>query len=141
MPRWAERLRGDDRGSSPVQMAIIMPLAVLFTLCILQGFMWAYARHAANAAARDGLEVGRMYEATPADGAAHAREALDRYAGDFLTQRTVSTAGSSADAVEIRVHGTAISMIPGIDGFQINAVAAGPVERWTVPGELSGGGR
>ncbi|WP_199550185.1 TadE/TadG family type IV pilus assembly protein [Streptomyces sp. N35] len=135
MNRWAERLRNDDRGSSPVQMAIIMPIALLFTLCIVQGFMWSYARHAAYAAARDGLQAGRMYEATPADGAAHAREALDRYAGDFLSNRTVSSAGSTAETVEIRVHGTAISMIPGIDSFQINAVAAGPVERWTVPGE------
>ncbi|MBC9731457.1 TadE family protein [Streptomyces sp. TRM68367] len=124
-----------DRGSAPVQMAIIFPFVILLTLAAVQGFLWAYARNVAQTAAREGVSAGRMYEAGPGDGAVKAQAALDELAGNTLTGTAVSTAGSTDERIRIRVQGSALSLLPGVDGWTVSATMSGPVERWTTAGE------
>ncbi|MFD7444035.1 TadE family protein [Streptomyces sp. NPDC059909] len=129
------RARRGDRGDASIQMAIVFPFVLLATLAVVQASMWFYARQIALTAAREGLSAARSYQATPANGAAQAREVLGRTAGDSLLSPSVSTAGSNAQRVRIQVSGTAQSMIPGVPGLRITQSASGAVERWTVPGE------
>ncbi|MGW7362931.1 TadE family protein [Streptomyces sp. NPDC054841] len=132
---WLRRRWREERGEASIQMAIVFPFVLLATVAVVQASMWFYARQIALTAAREGLSAARTYQATPAAGAARAREVLGRTAGDSLQGASVSTAGSSAERVRIEVSGTALSMIPGIPGLRITQSASGAVERWTVPGE------
>ncbi|WP_372350942.1 TadE family protein [Streptomyces sp. KL116D] len=107
------RRQWDDRGSSPIQLAILFPAVILITFLLIQGVLWAYARNIAYIAARSGVAAGRIYEATPRRcGSARARQALDDLAGNMLTGTQVSTAGSSPDTMRVRVGGQALSMLP-----------------------------
>ncbi|WP_328499646.1 pilus assembly protein [Streptomyces sp. NBC_00457] len=132
---WRGRRWRDDRGDASIQMAIVFPFVLLATMAVIQASMWYYARQIALTAAREGATAARSYQATPADGAARARDVLGRVAGDSLINPGVSTAGSTAERVRIQVTGTAQSMIPGVDGLQVSQSASGAVERWTTPGE------
>ncbi|MFI9040903.1 TadE family protein [Streptomyces sp. NPDC053726] len=131
---WRTRRWSDDRGDTAIQMAVIFPFVLLATIAVLQGSMWYYARQIALTAAREGVSAARSYEATPADGAARARDVLGRTAGDSLLGYSVSV-GSDGQRVRVQVSGTAQSMIPGVSGLRITQSASGPVERFTVPGE------
>ncbi|WP_328349147.1 pilus assembly protein [Streptomyces sp. NBC_00445] len=132
---WRGRRWRDDRGDASIQMAIVFPFVLLATMAVIQASMWYYARQIALTAAREGATAARSYQATPADGAARARDVLGRVAGDSLLNPGVSTAGSTAERVRIQVTGTAQSMIPGVAGLQVSQSASGAVERWTIPGE------
>jgi Flp pilus assembly protein TadG len=132
---WERRRWRDDRGDASIQMAIIFPFVLLATIAVIQASMWYYARQVALTAAREGLAAARSYQASPADGAARAREVLRRTAGDSLRGPSVLTAGSNAQRVRIQVSGTAQSMLPGVPGLRITQSASGAVERFTVPGE------
>ncbi|MFF1917058.1 TadE/TadG family type IV pilus assembly protein [Streptomyces sp. NPDC058239] len=131
---WRTRRWSDDRGESAIQMAIVFPFVLLAAIAVIQGSMWYYARQIALTAAREGATAARSYEATPADGAARARDVLGRTAGDSLLGYSVSV-GSDGQRVRVQVSGTTQSMIPGVSGLRITQSASGPVERFTVPGE------
>ncbi|WP_437097463.1 TadE/TadG family type IV pilus assembly protein [Streptomyces sp. enrichment culture] len=131
---WRGRRWADDRGDASIQMAIVYPVVLLAAIAVIQASMWYYARQIALTAAREGVTAARAYQASPADGAARAREVLGRTAGDSLRFPAV-TVGSTGERIRIQVSGTAQSMIPGIPGLTITQSASGSVERWTVPGE------
>ncbi|NUK85600.1 pilus assembly protein [Streptomyces lunaelactis] len=131
----ALRARVGDRGAAAIQAAIIYPIALAVAITAVQAAMWGYARNIAQSAAREGVTAGRMYGASPADGAAQARSALERLAGNNLTHRSVSAAGSTPERIQIRVSGTAMSLIPGVPNWQVSALASGAVEHWTLPQE------
>ncbi|MET7621938.1 TadE family protein [Streptomyces sp. NPDC005408] len=114
-------------------MAIVFPFIILLTIAVVQVGMWFHARNIALTAAREGVSAGRAYQASPSDGAARAREALTRIAGDSLRDSGVSTAGSTADTMQVTVTGTAPSMLPGISGLRVSQSASGTRERWTTP--------
>ncbi|MET9669626.1 TadE/TadG family type IV pilus assembly protein [Streptomyces sp. NPDC006475] len=122
-----------DRGDAAIQAAIVYPLLLLVVIGLVQAALWGYARNIAQTAAREGVQVGRAYGAGPEDGARQARSALERLAGDNLTNRHVSTTGSTAEQVRIRVSGTALSLIPGVANWHVSADASGAVERWVPP--------
>ncbi|MGY1583895.1 TadE family protein [Streptomyces sp. MN13] len=132
MDCWQGRRWRDDRGDTSIQMAILFPLVLLATVAVIQASMWYYARQIALTAAREGLTAARAYESSPADGAAQAREVLERTAGDSLLGYSV-TASSNGERVRVQVSGTAMSMIPGVSDLPVTQSASGPVERWTVP--------
>ncbi|MEU8893707.1 TadE family protein [Streptomyces sp. NPDC048442] len=123
----------DDRGISAIQTAIIMPIVLTVFVAALQAALWGYARNLAQSAAREGVSAGRLYGAGPGAGAAQARSHLDRNAGNNLTGRAVSTAGSGPDLIRITVTGRAQSLIPGIPDLPVTAEASGEAERWTLP--------
>lgn len=130
---WQGRRWREDRGDTSIQMAIVFPFILLATIAVIQASMWYYARQIALTAAREGLTAARAYQASPADGAAQARDVLGRTAGDSLSGYSVA-ASTTGQRVRVQVSGTALSMIPGVPGLTITQSASGPVERWTVPG-------
>lgn len=134
MDWWQGRRWSDDRGDTSIQMAIVFPFVLLATVAVVQASMWYFARQIALTAAREGASAARAYQAGPGDGAARARDVLERTAGDSLRGYSVA-AGSDGLRVRVQVSGTAMSMIPGVAGLQVTQSASGAVERWTTPGE------
>jgi Flp pilus assembly protein TadG len=132
-PHGRNRHPHGDRGASAIQTAIVVPVVLTVFIAALQAALWGYARNVAQSAAREGVTAGRMYNAGAAAGAAQARSALDRRAGNNLTGRDVSTAGSGPNLIRITVTGRAQSLIPGIKDWPVSAEASGEVERWTLP--------
>ncbi|MFE5029891.1 TadE/TadG family type IV pilus assembly protein [Streptomyces sp. NPDC056656] len=130
---WRRRRFQGDQGDTSIQMAIVFPFVLLLTVAVVQASMWYYAREIALTAAREGLSAARSYQASPAEGAARAREVLDRTAGDSLMSSSVSTTGGG-QRITVEVSGTAQSMLPGVPGLRITQSASGTVERWTKPG-------
>lgn len=124
-----------DRGSSPLQVAILFPVVILLILAMVQGFLIAYAHNVAGTAAREGVSAGRMYGAGPGDGAAKARSALNALGGGLFADTHISTTGSTTDRINITVQGRAFSLVPGVRGWSVSASASGPVERWTTAGD------
>ncbi|MFE5770325.1 TadE family protein [Streptomyces sp. NPDC056485] len=116
-----------------MQMAIVFPFVILVTVAVVQAAMWVHARNIALTAAREGVAAARTYQAPEGAGAARARETLGRIAGDSLHGSTVTTVGSSATEVSVRVTGSAPSMLPGISGLPVSQSASAPRERWTSP--------
>ncbi|MEW2471079.1 TadE family protein [Streptomyces sp. NPDC046994] len=130
---WRGQRQRDDRGDASIQMAIIFPFVLLATVAVVQASMWFYARQIALTAAREGLTAARAYQSSSADGAAQARDVLERTAGDSLRGYSVSVS-SSGQRVQVQVTGTAQSMIPGVSGLHVSQSASGPQERWVNPG-------
>ncbi|MEU9033363.1 TadE family protein [Streptomyces sp. NPDC048352] len=122
-----------DRGEASIQMAIVFPFVILITVAVVQAAMWFHARSIALTAAREGVAAARVYQAPEGAGAARAREALGRIAGDSLASSAVSTSGSSTTEVRVTVTGTAPSLIPGLSGLSVSQTAGAPRERWTTP--------
>jgi hypothetical protein len=133
---WAATIRARarrDDGDTSLQMATVFPFIILLTIAVVQAGMWYHARNIALTAAREGVTAGRAYQATPGDGAARARETLNRIAGDSLRETGVSTDGTTAATMQVTVTGRAVSLLPGIPGLHISQSASGARERWTAP--------
>ncbi|WP_372347444.1 TadE family protein [Streptomyces sp. KL116D] len=121
------RRQWDDRGSSPIQLAILFPAVILITFLLIQGVLWAYAQHRLH---RRPFRSGRRPGSTrplPGDAArrAHGRR-WTILAGNMLTGTQVSTAGSSPDTMRVRVGGQALSMLPGFH-LTVHATVTGPI--------------
>ena len=133
LPRTALRVRWDgDRGDTSIQMVIVLPIIILFTMLIAQGCMWYYAREVAQTAAREGVSTGRTYNSSIGAGTARAREVASQVGGDSLLSMSVSGSGT-ADRITITVRGKTPSIIPGLSGPSISQSASGPRENWRRP--------
>ena len=74
------RARGNDRGASAVELAILAPALIFVSLLIVQFAIWFDARHAALAAAQQGDLVARENAATnPGGWQALAQNAATSY--------------------------------------------------------------
>ncbi|MFB7512890.1 TadE/TadG family type IV pilus assembly protein [Streptomyces sp. NPDC056144] len=119
-----------DRGSAPIQVAIIFPVIILILFGAIQGFTIAWAHNAVATAAREGVSAGRMYGAGPGDGASKARKAAADLGGNLVSGIQVSTAGTSRTRMSIRVRGQAVSLVPGLKSITVSSSASGPIEQW-----------
>ncbi|MEV7898214.1 TadE family protein [Streptomyces cyaneofuscatus] len=126
------RLLLGDRGETSIQMAIVFPFVILFTIATVQYFVFAHARSAALTAAREGVNAGRSYQSSPGTGAARAQGTAARIGGSTLRGPSASTAGSTAETMRVTVSGTALSLLPGVS-LRVSQTATGPRERWVAP--------
>jgi Flp pilus assembly protein TadG len=122
-----------DRGSATLEIAILGPALLLLIFAIVQTALWFYARSLALAAAQEGVDAARGYQASSQAGVTRAEAFLQRAAGDSLQSATVSAAGSTPTVVRIEVRGHSLSVIPGLPGLSVSQSAVGPVERFTQP--------
>lgn len=134
LTRFLPQAHDRDRGSAPIQVAIIFPVVILLIFGIVQGFAIAWAHNAIATAAREGVSAGRMYGAGPGDGAAKARRAAADLGGNLLTGVHVSTAGTTRDRMSIRVEGRAVSLVPGLQSISVSSSTSSPIEQWTTEG-------
>jgi Flp pilus assembly protein TadG len=126
------RPRADDRGSASIEFAItaVAVMAIMFTA--IQAACWFWARSIALAAAQEGVDAQRAYDAQPGAGQARA-QAFITSAGDGLNGATV-TVTSDGQNVQATVDGHCLSVIPGFcNAFPVQATVHGTVERVTEP--------
>ncbi|WP_421734654.1 TadE/TadG family type IV pilus assembly protein [Cellulomonas sp.] len=66
MRRLRERLLGDDRGSSAIEILGVMPIVVIVILAAIQVVAVSATTHAANQAVRDGARAMSLGRSVPA---------------------------------------------------------------------------
>ncbi|MFI7026315.1 TadE family protein [Micromonospora sp. NPDC049900] len=133
--RWPARLRRRlhserERGSSPVEFVIVAAPMLLLGFGGFQVGIVYYANSIALAAATQGVNVERGYNAPPGSGADHANNFLTS-AGMGLSHSQVSVTRTTTD-VRVTVTGNSISLLPGMT-FSISRTAHGSIERVTDP--------
>lgn len=128
--------RADDtrleRGSASIEFAItaVVVMAVIFTA--IQAATWFWARSIALAAAEEGADAQRAYNAAP--GAGHARaQAFITSTGDGLNDATIIVT-STPDGVQATVTGRCLSVIPAFcAAFPVTATVHGTAEQVSAP--------
>ncbi|MEU8088632.1 TadE/TadG family type IV pilus assembly protein [Micromonospora sp. NPDC049101] len=119
-----------DRGSSPVEFAIIALPMILLTFAVIQTGLIFFAQSIALGAATQGVNAARGYQSSAAAGESRATNFLSS-AGTGLESQQV-TVVRTATEVRVTVTGQAITVLPGLS-WTISKSAHGPVERPTTP--------
>ena len=108
--RWAEK---SERGSTSIQMVVLMPALFSVLFLGLQAALYYHASTVAGAAAQDGARVAASYASSGiAAGTTTALSALDQSHGSLQNYTVVGTAG--ADGPTVTVTGNSLSLIPGL---------------------------
>ncbi|MFD7283847.1 TadE/TadG family type IV pilus assembly protein [Streptomyces sp. NPDC059862] len=131
--RWRNltaRLRA-DRGAGSVEVAVLAVVVLMLVFTIIQVGLFYHARKVAQSAARQGVDTGRQFGSTPADGVAQAQEFLAKFGGS-VRSASVSSAESTAQEIHITVTGQVATLVPGLE-LTVSQDAHGPIERWTNP--------
>jgi len=118
----------DERGSTSMQMVLLMPALFAVMFLALQAALYSYAMTVAGAAAQDGARAASAYDNrnTPSAGRAAAVAALSQSHG-ALEDWTVTTQ-DEANGTSVTVTGTALSVLPGLT-FPVQRAATFPWER------------
>jgi Flp pilus assembly protein TadG len=127
--RRGRQVAARDEGSVAAQVVIAAPLLMMLPLLIVQAALWAFATHAAQAAADQALDAARVTNATTTAGTTAAAQVLDQLATGPLSDRTV-TVSKTATTVTVTVTGSVESILPGTH-LSVSARASGPIEQFT----------
>lgn len=119
-----------DRGSSPVEFAVIALPMILLTFAVVQTGLIFFAQSIALGAATQGASAGRGYQSSAAAGETRAANFLSAAGVGLDNQRVVVT--RTATEVRVTVTGQAVTVLPGLR-WTISKSAHGPVERPTTP--------
>jgi Flp pilus assembly protein TadG len=117
-----------DRGSSSVQVVIILPVLFLVVLTGLQVALMYQARSLALAAAQEGARTAAVEGGTSAAGISAASSFMS--ASKAGVTGTKVTGNRSATSATVRVTTTSLSVVPGWKPT-ITQSASMPVERIT----------
>lgn len=119
----------DDRGALILSYVAVLPFVFLFLMVVIQAAFWFLARDAALAAARQGADAARAFNAPRTAGPAAAL-AFARAAGAGYLQNPSATAdGSSNATVSITVSGYVPSFVPGLR-VNVSETAQAPAEEF-----------
>jgi Flp pilus assembly protein TadG len=117
----------DDRGALTLSYVAILPIVLVLIMALIQASLWFLARNAALAAARQGADAARTFEASRALGPAAAL-AFARQAGQgYLEDPRATAAGSTRTTVSITVSGHVPSFIPDVV-MSVSETAQAPAE-------------
>jgi Flp pilus assembly protein TadG len=120
----------DDRGSASLELVIVFPAVLLIFFGAVQAGLIHQAQAVALAAAEEGARVASTETGSSGAGQAAAASFASRAGGSWLQNRAVSGSRSDERAT-VTVTGTALSVVPGFDGFAVDQSASMPVERIT----------
>lgn len=123
----------EDRGSASAELVIATPLLLLLIMGVIQFALWEHATHVADAVAQQGLAVGRLQGETATAGQSQAQSVLDQLGRGVLIDARVN-ASRTATTTSVVVTGHAESIV-GLFSLPVRAVASGPTENYTTPGQ------
>ena len=121
---------GRERGSSSIQMVILMPALFSIMFLGMQGALYYHARTVAIAAAQEGARAAGSQNGTAAGGISAASSFVSDAGGKDVLPGAHMTGGRSATTATMTVTGTSLSVIPGWSPT-VSQSAAVPVERIT----------
>jgi Flp pilus assembly protein TadG len=119
-----------ERGSSSIQMVILMPALFAVMFLGMQGALYYHARTVAVAAAQEGARIAGSENGTAADGTAAASSFVTDAGGNDVLPGASVTGDRSATTATVSVTGTSLSVIPGWSPA-VTQSASVPVERIT----------
>lgn len=116
----------DERGSTTLEIVVLMPLMVLLLMVVVQFGIYFHTRAVATTAAHHGADSTRILNGTAAAGTAVTDQFLDQSAA-ALRGRTV-VIDRSATQVTVTITGEVVSLIPFAE-FPMTVTVETPVER------------
>ncbi|MGH9211734.1 MAG: TadE/TadG family type IV pilus assembly protein [Acidimicrobiales bacterium] len=119
--------RRGDRGSTTVEVAVLLPLMMLLVMVIVQTGLWFHTRAVMATAANKGLDAARVDGGTPAEGE-QATEDFLSHAG-ALREPSIDI-DRGADTTEVTVSGQVVSLIFGAP-ISITVTVEAPTEQVT----------
>ncbi|MEU2200603.1 TadE family protein [Isoptericola sp. NPDC019482] len=102
-----------ERGSTTVELALLLPAVFLVMFLGLQAALYFHARTVAITAATEGAKAAAVEQGSASDGAAAALSFVADAGGDDVLPGAGATGTMTATAVTIVVTGSALSVIPG----------------------------
>jgi len=125
--------QNDQLGSTVVEVAVLIPIAMLIVLFAVQVCIWAHAATLVQNAASQGIEVATQAGSSPAAGVSDAQSLLAETAGQIVTGASVEESRQAGDVVQIQIVGHAVSILPGIH-FPVSAVRVGEIQEFRESG-------
>ena len=122
-------VRAGERGSTSIQMVLLLPALFAVMFLGMQAALSYHARTIALAAASEGARAAAAEHGSTTAGTQAAASYLADTGGDALTGTTIS-APRTATAATVSVAGVALSVLPGWSPA-VTASATVPVERLT----------
>ena len=119
-----------ERGSSSIQMVILMPALFSIMFLGLQGALYYHARTVAIAGAQEGARAAGGQNGTAVGGISAASSFVSDAGGKDVLPGAQVTGGRSATTATVTVTGTSLSVIPGWSPA-VSQSASVPVERIT----------
>ena len=119
---------GGERGSTSIQMVMLMPALFAIMFLGLQGALYYYASNVAGAAAHEGASAASAYQNRESQGVGPraASDALEQSHGSLQDWQVAMT--TTADAVTVTVTGHPLSVLPGLE-LRVARSATLPWER------------
>jgi Flp pilus assembly protein TadG len=118
----------DQRGSTVVEVVLVIPVLMLILVTLIQFALWAHAAQVVQLAASEGDRTARSLGGSPAQGVSRAQTILDGTDSDLSSSGAVVVV-MPGDQARITVTGTAISLLPGIS-IPVSAVQVGPIQEF-----------
>jgi Flp pilus assembly protein TadG len=125
--------RLSERGSAVVEVVIVLPMMMLVILLSVQAAVWAEAAEVVQAAAAVGSETAAGAGGSSASGAAATASYLAIHGGHLVTGPSVQVGNVPGGLVQVRVNGSAISIIPFLH-LNVSAVRVEPVQEFRESG-------
>jgi len=119
-----------ERGSSSIQMVMLMPALFSIMFLGMQGALYYHARTVAIAAAQEGARAAGGQNGTAVGGISAASSFVSDAGGKDVLPGAQVTGGRSATTATVTVTGTSLSVIPGWSPA-VSQSASVPVERIT----------
>ena len=119
-----------ERGSSSIQMVMLMPALFSIMFLGMQGALYYHARTVAIAAAQEGARAAGGQNGTAVGGISAASSFVSDAGGNDVLPGAHVTGGRSATIATVTVTGTSLSVIPGWSPA-VSQSASVPVERIT----------
>ena len=118
----------DERGSTSIQMVMLMPALFAIMFLGLQGALYYYASNVAGAAAHEGASAASAYQNRESQGVGPraASDALEQSHGSLQDWEVAMT--TTADTVTVTVTGHPLSVLPGLE-LRVARSATLPWER------------
>lgn len=102
----------EQRGFMALEVAILVPVAMLLVLVVVQMALWAHAATIVEAAASQGDYAACLYGEPIAEGQMQADDVLNSEGKALVLEPTVQVSATSDDLIEVHVSGVAESVLP-----------------------------
>lgn len=123
-----EFLRWGERGSGPLETALLAGAALLMLFAPLQFGLLYHARNVASGAAQSAVVAARGQSAQ-----ADARAAAQAYVAGSSSLRDISVSLKRGQTITVTVSGRAPSLVPGMAMPAVQQSASMPIERVSRP--------
>jgi TadE-like protein len=130
---WTADDPGHERGSSVVEVVIIIPAFMLLLLLAVQAALWAVAGEVVQGAAAAGSETAAGAGSSIQAGRSAAMSYLSANGGSLLVDPSVDVTTSDNDVAIVHVRASAVAIIPLLN-LGVSAVRVEPIQEFRESG-------